>query len=274
MTDKIEWIDTIMFNGDLVVKLRLEYLYNYVSKFYICEQRYTHQGQRKDILYIEKYSEWFDKYRDKIVFVVDEECPDVDYLKINIWVCEIRHRNYTVPFILKNHEKFICTVCDCDEIPDREVIIKNFNNLYENSKTGVIKMTQDFFYYNFDWFVSKWSRPFIISDILLRESNEFQNYREDLGQINGYIDCGWHFSYFMDSDEIIRKLESVSETFEENNKNFNIIEIKNKDHIEKCIRDGCDLFMRNNQKFTLYDKSKLPQEFLLYDTNPSKDSKY
>jgi hypothetical protein len=264
MTDKIEWIDTVMFNGDSIIKLRLEYLYKFVDKFYICEQRYTHQGNRKEILYIEKYSEWFDKYRDKIVFLVDEECPDSFYLKINIWEYENRHRNFSVPFILQNHNKFICTVCDCDEIPEREVILKNIANLYDSSKTGVVKLVQDFLYYNFDWFVSKWARAFVISDVLLRESNQFQIYRDEMGQINNYIECGWHFSYFMSPDEIVRKLESIADTIEVNNPSYVMIECKNKEHIIKCINEGYDLFKRSNQKFTPYDKSKLPQEFLKY----------
>ena len=63
------FIDSFLFNGEPIVKLRLEYLYNYVDYFYIVESIYTFSGIKKQRYYCDKYIDWFEPYLDKIVFV-------------------------------------------------------------------------------------------------------------------------------------------------------------------------------------------------------------
>jgi beta-1,4-mannosyl-glycoprotein beta-1,4-N-acetylglucosaminyltransferase len=257
----IEWIDSILFNGEEIIKLRIQYLYYSISKFYICEQRYTHQGQRKEILYIEKYKDWFEPYMDKIVFLVDEEEPS-SALRENTWIHENRHRNYTVPFILNAHTKYICTVCDCDEIPNKIEIIKNIESIYVRANTGAVRLEQDLLYYNLNWFVCKWSCPFIVSDKLLSQYKEFNRFRGESGPHSGSINGGWHLSYFMSPDEILRKIQSFG------HREFNTDEYKNKEYVMKCINEGYDLYKRQSTPYSRYDKTRLPSEILIWETNP------
>jgi len=61
----IRWIDSFMYNGEKVVELRLEYLYPYVDKFYIYEGRYTHQGKRKEELFLKKIKKYLNHIKTK-----------------------------------------------------------------------------------------------------------------------------------------------------------------------------------------------------------------
>jgi hypothetical protein len=63
------FIDSFLFNGEEIVKLRLDYLYNYVDYFYIVESMYTFTGNKKEEFYLDKYSEWFEPYKNKIKFI-------------------------------------------------------------------------------------------------------------------------------------------------------------------------------------------------------------
>lgn len=257
----IEWVDSILFNGEEIVKLRLQYLHHVVSRFYICEQRYTHQGQKKETLYIEKCKEWFEPYLDKITFLVDEEAPS-SALRENTWVHENRHRNYAVPFILENHKKYICTVCDCDEIPNKIEITRNIETIYARASTGAVRLNQDCLYYNFNWFVCKWTCPFIVSDKLLSQYKEFNRFRGESGPHNGEIYGGWHLSYFMTPDEILRKIQSFG------HREFNTDEYKDKEYVMKCIHEGYDLYKRQTTPYSRYEKSHLPREILVWESRP------
>ena len=63
------FIDSFLFNGEELVKLRLEFLYKYVDYFYIVESNYTFSGNKKEFYYIDRCSDWFTPYLDKIKFI-------------------------------------------------------------------------------------------------------------------------------------------------------------------------------------------------------------
>ena len=54
---------------------------------------------------------------------------------------------------------------------------------------------------------------------------------------------GWHLSYFLPIDDIVRKLESIS------HRELDLNEYKEKDHLKECLRTGKDLFKRQNSVF-------------------------
>ena len=60
-------VDCFSFFNELdMLECRLEYLYNHVDKFVICEANYTHSGIKKDFNYLNNKSR-FAKYEDKII---------------------------------------------------------------------------------------------------------------------------------------------------------------------------------------------------------------
>jgi len=234
---KLQWIDSTLFNGDLIVQLRLQYLYPHVDKIYICEQRYTHQGTKKDVLYFDLYKDWFTPYKDKLVFLVDETPYSGE-----TWVHENAHRNYAATRIVKDNKdtQYIVTVCDCDELPDVAMILGNMERIYETTREGALYMEQQFFYYNLNWYMSKWYSPFIMNNTLLTKYKTFQGFRDKVlpHSVDRMFPCGWHCSYFMPTQEILRKIRSFAHL------EHNIPSITDETHIIKSIETGTDLFKR------------------------------
>ena len=259
---KIHWIDSTMFNGDLIMKLRLKYLYPHVDKFYICEQRYTHQGTRKTELFFDKCKEWFIPYLDKILFIVDET-----FYTGGSSVCELAHRNYSVTKILEDmkDKKYIVSVCDCDEIPDHSIVMKERHGIYTKTSKGALHMSQELFYYNFTCkFEVRWESPFFINDSLLNIYKNFSNFRSGhIPCLRETLQCGWHCSYFMSNNDIVRKLQSFCHP------EYNTPEYTNKEFIEKCITNRISLFEANTNKTIAKNPKRIdeyPDEFQEFQT--------
>jgi hypothetical protein len=228
------WIDYVLFNGEEIAKARLEYLNKYVDIFYICEGRYTHQGSRKEVLYIEKKAEWFEEYKDKIRYYVFEKRPE------EVKNYEQSHRDSAVMEIIeKESSPYIISGCDIDEIPDLSKMPRK-EEIYKKCSTGCVRMSQKFFYYNLNHhFKERWTAPFFINDILLKRTRSIQYYRyENASKTSCIIECGWHFSYFQSAEEIVRKLSSFCHA------EYNREKYKDIEHIRACISKGKDLFGR------------------------------
>ena len=250
------WLDSTMFNGEPVVKLRLQYLFPYVDTFYICEQRYTHQGQRKEQLYIEQYKDWFAPYLSKIRFLIDEQKHEG-----GSWVFENNHRRYAIPFILEEYKgkQYILSVCDVDEIPDASVVLLKKDQIYNDTTRGCIVMVQKMFYYNLQWFVQIWSRAFFMNDSLLHQHPDVQSFRDHYYYKAYEMDCGWHLSYFFDKYGVQRKLKSFA------HKEFNTESMTNLDFLGDAIQKGNLLYEWNPKNIAKYAGTDFPPEFILFN---------
>ena len=248
------WIDNCMFNGEPIIKLRLQYLFDSVDKFYICEQRYTHQGERKQNLFIDMYSSWFESYLTKIIFLIDETKYDGDS-----WVQENGHRNYSIPYILEQNKdnEYIISICDCDEIPDKTAVI-NRPHLYTECNNGAMMMTQKLFYYNLNWYLNQWKRAFFLNNKVLSQFPNVQLFRNQHGPVSGEFECGWHLSYFMNKDDIKRKLLSFAHTECCTEKFTNV------DYIYECIQQGKFLFGWPSITVHKYTSFDFPLEFISF----------
>lgn len=247
----MRWLDSCMFNGEEVMKLRLQYLTPHVDKMFVCEQRYTHQGKRKDSLFIEQYKDWFDPYKNKVVLLVDETAPQG-----GTWKVENSHRNYVLPFLFAESGPWICSVCDVDEIPDVKAVETERQSIYNNCKNGPVYMQQMMYYYNLNWFLEIWRRAFFITDELALRSSNLQQYRDKKDiQVGGLLKCGWHLSYCMSAKEIQRKLLSFAHD------EYSGPEWTNLEHIQRSITNGVDLFKRYPQPFQKVPLLGFPAEF-------------
>lgn len=54
---------------------------------------------------------------------------------------------------------------------------------------------------------------------------------------------GWHLSYFLSIDDIVRKIESTS------HREYDLLEYKSKEHIQECLQTGKDLYKRQDVVF-------------------------
>lgn len=251
------FIDTFLFNGDWIVKLRLAYLYNFVDAFYIVESRYTHSGLKKETLFSDTCRDWFEPYMDKIRFIINEK-PAFP----NSWQEENYQRNIVLDYILEDMPpgmEFILAVCDCDEIYDTRVI----SNIV-NTFIGLAEFEMSFHYYRFTNSVDdKWTMPYMIHSSLLMGDPDLSQIRTKR-LLNGEVHAcskipssGWHFSFFMSIDDIHRKLVSYAHT------EFNNEEIANKKHIQQSIEEGNDVLGRANLKINIseYESLKFPPLF-------------
>ena len=119
------------YDEDTVVDIRLNYLDAYVDKFVIVESKFTHSGNRKDLLFdINK----FKHFKDKIIYLVldnqpqeietiydkdDENSQSFKSIE-NAIRRENYHRNYINRGLVDAEAEDIIMVSDADEIPNLE----------------------------------------------------------------------------------------------------------------------------------------------------------
>jgi hypothetical protein len=154
---------------------------------------------------------------------------------------------------------WICTVCDCDEIPDVQVVQKEKQSIYQACDTTPVYLYQEMFYYNFQWLMGQWKHPFIINESQLQKTT-LQKLRN--GYTNGpLLRCGWHFSYFMSAEEIQRKIQSFA------HKEFNTPEITSLKNIRHAISNGIDVFHRSDKPLRRVSLDNLPELFKKFHEN-------
>ena len=111
------------FNEDVLLKLRLETLWDYVDYFVICESSYTFSGKPKPINFdISKYQ----KYKSKIRYLLIDSG-----VKINKdpWVNEGFQRNYLLNGLTDAVGHDFVILSDIDEIPNPQAI-KEFRSSF------------------------------------------------------------------------------------------------------------------------------------------------
>lgn len=260
-------LDNFLYNGEPVVYFRLKYLYNYVDKFIIVENLYTHSGKKKDNYYYNINKDLFKEFEEKIIFIpMNEYLPTgEDYVRIvNIinyvrfielkdsWISEMYHRDYIQKKIKEIfNEPYIIFVCDVDEVPKRNFYnyIKNDYNKLDNG----IHLEMIYLLYGFNLKKKKlWYHPFVINDKGV-DKTHFSLAR--LTNFNIYYkNIGWHISYYSSINEIKRKLDSFTHT------EFNLDKYTNEEYIKKCIDDGKGLHDPNEEIIKTND-DELPENY-------------
>jgi len=240
------FIDTFLFNGDWIAKLRLEYLYDYVDWFYIVESRYTHSGTRKETLFVDTCAHWFEPYKNKIRIIINEKTALPDS-----WQEENHQRDLVLHVILADagDTEFSLAVCDCDEIYDVSKLPSKEQML---SMREVLYPQMDLYYYRFTHRaqIEPWTMPFIIHSDLLKTEPSLTKIRVNK-QIHGLpvkpymVRSGWHFSFFLSIEDIQRKIRSFAHT------EFNLPHITDKSEIMRRIAGGLDVFSRVNLNLTI-----------------------
>jgi len=245
------FIDTFLFNGEELVKLRLEYLYNYVDYFYIVESIFTFTGNKKEDFYINSCSDWFTPYLDKIKFIkIDtllNTLPIYTFTDNNkkCFYEEKLQRNYIRKILLDDfvNQDFIVALCDADEI-------YNISNLQSRSelftllenKTILFRMKM--YFYNFNFFLHDyWEMAFLISSTMLKLHEDLDYIRvHKLGSSTLRQESGWHFTYFMSPKDIQRKLQSFSHS------DINREPFTNIDYLTYVVSKGIDYQQREDFK--------------------------
>lgn len=236
---KIKVIDSIIYNGETAVELRLKYLYDVVDEFIITESRETHSGNLKGSLYLEQNTQAFKPYESKITKLIIDKFPEEEStVHFNAadkksFSREHYQRDYAYNYYLKDKykdQRYILFCCDADEIPRKE-LYQNYEQLYQEDCS--IHMGMKMFCYNFKWlqFEYEWFFPFIVNDKVIG-NHPLSKYRMGAHGYKTMANSGWHLSYFESVNGLARKLESFAHT------ELNKDNIKDKDYIRSCMLSG------------------------------------
>ena len=218
------------FDEEVVVDVRLNTLNEFVDYFVIVESRFTHKGESRKLRFNHKK---FEKFKDKIIYIVDEEIYDqTEKIEINdnegeksrkaIFNAAYREngqRNLISKGLEEANKEDFIMISDVDEIPKLSGL--NFDNLNEK----IILFKQDMFYYKFNlklpnliWAGTKACRKKnLVNPQWLRniKDRKYPFFRIDTffsntkyTSIKIINDGGWHFSNIKTPKEIEFKLRS------------------------------------------------------------------
>lgn len=245
-------IDCFSFCNELeILECRLDYLNSYVDHFVIVESDNTYSGNKKELNF-ELNKSRFEKFLNKITYL--------PYVNINrsmndFWTFEAKQRDYISIGLEKFSPDDIVIVSDVDEIPNPKVF-KHVIEFLNEEKGNLARLVQSMFLYNLRTKqISSWERSYMakVATVLEQTPNWLRS-RDDKNIYHNFTirpdkiydkvcaqrfeNGGWHLSYFMNIDEIVKKIESFSHT--ELNNDY----MKDKNRIQKCIDEGTDLFDR------------------------------
>ena len=256
------------FDEELVLDLRLNILYQDVDYFVIVESIYDHKGERRDLLFdIQK----FQKFRNKIIYLVYDEIPDLvesindtddekekdrKYI-MNALYRENTQRDFILEGLNNADNNDLILISDVDEIPKLSSL--NFNQIDDE----IILFKQDMFYYkynlalpNFKWTGTKATKKNRLkSPQWLRnvKDKKYPFYRIDTmfsdkkyTNIKIIKDGGWHFTNIKTPKMIQHKLKSYLHHREFDQASLSILEINELVEKKQALYDlGAD--KRNNK---------------------------
>ena len=220
----------MFYDEDLIAELRFNILNQYVSEFIVVESKYTHSGEKRELLFnINKYANFKNKINyivlenepDNLEKVYDDDTEDKKNSKyiMNALKRENYHRNEISKGLNKASPEDLILISDVDEIPNLSKLdINKINN-------EIILFKQNFYYYKLNlkledmpWYGTKackfkilkspqWLRnikdkkyPFWRVDVLFSDK-KYSNIK--------HIDNGgWHFSNMKTPADIERKMRT------------------------------------------------------------------
>ena len=274
---------TTFFEEKLMMDLRFNVLDQFVDKFIVCEARFSHSGEEKEINFDKKD---YPKFEDKIIHLILERDPveklnydkrDVSTLRANSIKRIEAQRNYIFKSLEGADKNDYIIYSDNDEIP------KLSNIDLKKNKSKILIFKQKLFYYKFnlaypkiDWFGSKACRVKDLKNISWLRNTKNKKYNfyridtlfSDLKYIDVKVieDGGWHFTNLKSPEQLLRKYlndELHSEFDSENNKLEEIeYKVKNKfvnyDHLADR-KSANDLKQKNKFVLTKVNIESLPE---------------
>ena len=256
------------YDEDMLLELRLNTLDAYVDKFVIVESLYTFAGKRRDKLHFD--IEKFDRFRDKIIYVVNDAVPKIhhhDFMsnsslvkagESDPWENETIARNSIMRGLVNAMDDDIIIVSDVDEIPRPEAL-SQYRRHYL-----CLTLHQNFYNYKFNLQVlnedgtprqvklPKMTRYKYLKGFFRGQPELFRNVKRsgtpirDSKLLWGILklrtktvhDAGWHFSWVMSDERISEKMNTISHT------EHNLPQFNNPDHIRRCVEQNVDIWNR------------------------------
>ncbi len=247
------------FDENLLVNLRFEILKDVVDYFIVCESMYDHKGEKKEINFKLKNSNFKDKVKH---IVIDENFPNLK----DGWETESYQREKIINELQDVKNEDYVMYSDSDEIPNPNIL----KNLLLNKKYGIFM--QNFFVYKmniFNKYESPWEGTRICkkkdlkSITHLRKEILSKNLKKPFWKIKVeknieiFENGGWHFNNLYSPETISKKLR----TFQHHE--FSKDEYSSVDIIKKKINNLEDLFNRKHK----YEKIEINNSYPEYIKN-------
>ena len=218
------------YDEEIVLDLRLNILDKFVDEFVIVESKYTHSGEKRNLLFdINKYS----RFKKKINYIVLEKQPEnletvnaedsEDKINSKYIMNALKRENYQRNTIKKGLKRAspddLILISDVDEIPNlAELKINEIGN-------KIILFKQNFYYYKFNlklenmpWFGTKACKYKILKSPQWLRNVKGKNYplwrldvlfsEKKYSNIKFINNGGWHFSNMKTPDEIEKKMRT------------------------------------------------------------------
>lgn len=247
----MKFIDAFVFYNELeMLNYRLETLSSHVDYFVLVEATHTHTGVPKP-LHFEESKSRYTKFLHKIIHVVVDDFPHKEKVSDGRqWENEAFQREVGIPRGLQRiqgidaNDYVVCS--DLDEIVNPSVI----QDVRDGKITGDHHtLEMDFYYYNLTNYLGKWNACCLLKVWVAMQSSGRWSCKFPISN------AGWHLSYFGNSDFIRNKLTHFG------HQEYNREEYTCDSNINAAIRDGKDLFNRENvtiTKIKVCDNTNLP----------------
>ena len=253
---KTKIIDCCTYSGEIdVLKIRLYELYDVVDTFVIVESPYTFSGFKKGLRFPQDKTLLEEKYITKIEYVVfDEFDPDHD-----AWT---RDFNQKTAIYHKGLSKMgledtdYILHADLDEIMDSDVLVKE---IAKNPTS--LRFTAHWFNFNIDNYLGRWPKHSILLCTYQHMHNYFEGAKRNKARMTRITGdkikepSGWHLSYFLKPNEILKKLFSYAHF---NDKKDRKVQQSGVEYVkEKMKKGGCLFNKRKKRDFN----GKLPKYY-------------
>jgi len=244
------------YDENLLVNSRFEILNEVVDYFIICESKYDHKGNKKNINFFLKNQAYKNKVKH---LVIEENFPDVN----SGWKVEEYQREKILNALTEADDDDLILYSDSDEIPNPTKI----KYLDLKNKYGIFM--QKFFVYKLNIFnphESPWEgtrvcrKKDLKSIDFMRQKVKSKNLKYNFFRIDKeknielFNNGGWHFNNIMSPRDISIKLKTFAHT-EFSSDKFSDIKV-----IEKKINSKEDLFNRGHK----YKVIKINKDFPKY----------
>ena len=246
------------FRENRVTNLRFEILSKVVDKFIICESKYDHKGNKKDLNFNLDNKD----FEKKIIYLL-KEYPFPE--NSSPWEKQALQREYIFKGLDICHPDDLIMFSDPDEIPNP----LKLKNIHLKKKFGIF--LQKHFVYKINLsnpFEEPWegtrickkknllSIDFLRQKILSKNINKFWRFDKERN-IELIQNGGWHFNNLFNAKEISIKLKTFA------HEEFNKDKFTDVNIIQKKIDQKIDLFDRGNK----YRKVDLDNSFPDYILN-------
>lgn len=262
-------IDSFIFFNELdMLESRLNYLDSYVDHFVIVESNRSYTGIKKDLIF-DSNKLRFKKFIHKITYLPFLPKSET----VDSWTFEFNQRDHITNGIKQFSGDDIVIVSDIDEIPN-PILFTPISKFLDENENNVARLIQSMFLYNLQTKqIVSWERSYLtkVTTVLeqtpswlraMDDKNCYHNFsiRPDkfYPKVNSqkFDNGGWHLSYFMSVDEIVKKIESFSHT------EYNTDYMKDKTRIKKCIDNATDMFDRQIPCKSVNVNEEFNEEFL------------